>query len=77
MKTGSFSRLATQCQICPDRDKCDDKRMEACAYLIPEPVVIKPEIAINITPSEFFQINEKASRGMLEAMDCAFGRRCK
>lgn len=30
---GSLSKMATKCQVCPDRDKCDHKYMEACAYI--------------------------------------------
>lgn len=30
---GSFTRMAQKCQECELRDKCDNKRMEACAYL--------------------------------------------
>lgn len=25
--------MAEKCQKCPNRDKCDHKRMEACAYI--------------------------------------------
>lgn len=28
-----LSKMATKCQSCPDRDKCDHKRMELCAYI--------------------------------------------
>ncbi len=30
---GSISKMAEKCQKCPDRDKCNHKRMEACAYI--------------------------------------------
>lgn len=30
---GNLSKMATKCQVCPDRDKCDHKYMEACAYI--------------------------------------------
>lgn len=30
---GTISKMAEKCQKCPDRDKCDHKRMEACAYI--------------------------------------------
>ena len=33
-----LSKLSEQCKKCPDRNICDEKRMEACAYL-PEPAV--------------------------------------
>lgn len=29
----AFTRMAQKCQDCEFRDKCDNKRMEACAYL--------------------------------------------
>lgn len=29
---GSISRMAEKCRNCQIRDKCDKKRMEACAY---------------------------------------------
>lgn len=29
---GAVSRMATKCRKCPDRDKCNHKRIEACAY---------------------------------------------
>lgn len=35
-KTGSFSRLSERCQKCSFRDDCENKRLEACAYIIPE-----------------------------------------
>ena len=28
-----LSKLSEQCQKCPDKDICSEKRMEACAYL--------------------------------------------
>lgn len=30
---GGLSKMATKCQVCPDRDKCNHKYMEACAYI--------------------------------------------
>lgn len=38
---GTLSKMAEKCQKCPDRDKCDHKRMELCAY------IVEPQIAIN------------------------------
>lgn len=29
---GSMSKMAEKCRNCQIRDKCDNKRMEACAY---------------------------------------------
>lgn len=39
---GSMSQMAEKCQKCSDRDKCDNKRMEMCAY------IKMPEINISI-----------------------------
>lgn len=30
---GTISKMAEKCQKCPDRDKCNHKRMEMCAYI--------------------------------------------
>lgn len=29
----TISKMAEKCQKCPDRDKCNHKRMEMCAYI--------------------------------------------
>jgi len=34
----STSQISEKCQKCPFLDKCDKKRMEACAFIIPEPM---------------------------------------
>lgn len=50
----SISQMAEKCQKCPDRDKYDHKRMEACAYIdLPKSCVsgipeIEPLISINV-----------------------------
>ena len=36
---GTISQMAERCRKCPDRDKCNHKRMEMCAY-IDEPKTI-------------------------------------
>lgn len=44
---GSISRMAEKCRSCQIRDKCDKKRMEACAYFT-EPLVasaVMPSVA--------------------------------
>lgn len=30
--------MARKCQECPDKESCKNKRMEALAYIIPEPI---------------------------------------
>jgi hypothetical protein len=32
---GSISRLSEKCSKCNKKDNCNNKRMEACAYIIP------------------------------------------
>lgn len=44
---GSLSRMSEVCSICPQKDKCSKKRMEACAYLVPASEPIAAEIEIN------------------------------
>lgn len=31
-----LSRLSEKCQKCNHKDTCDNKRMEACAYIVPQ-----------------------------------------
>lgn len=31
---GSISRTAKKCRACPDKDKCNHKYLEACAYIV-------------------------------------------
>lgn len=38
---GTVSKMAEMCKACPDRDKCDHKKMEMCAYFD------KPQIAMS------------------------------
>lgn len=33
-RVGTVTMMAQKCQKCKRRDKCDKKRMEACAYLV-------------------------------------------
>lgn len=37
---GAISKMAKKCQKCQDRDKCDYKKMRACAY-IDEPQIVR------------------------------------
>lgn len=36
---GALSRTASKCQVCPNKDKCDHKRMELCAYFEDKPMI--------------------------------------
>lgn len=42
-----LSRLAEKCMVCPFRDKCDKKRMEAEAYM--EPSLSMPYTGDNVS----------------------------
>lgn len=46
---GALSRTASKCQVCPNKDKCDHKRMELCAYYEDKPML--GEITSNIAQS--------------------------
>lgn len=37
-RSGSFSAESKRCQKCNFRDDCENKRLAACAYIIPEPI---------------------------------------
>lgn len=75
---GSISRMTEKCQKCPDRDKCDKKRMESLAYIdIPAPQIQEP--TISITPSISVRITgkmhlEDITKDIGRKMSCAKGR---
>ncbi len=73
MKTGSFSRTSTKCQSCPKHNDCDNKRLEACAYLVPE----KRPIAINIESGITEDITHDIAREIERSLrlGCAYPRR--
>lgn len=48
---GSLSRMAKKCQACPNRDNCDHKRMEACAYIDEPKVTVSNTISNGINTS--------------------------
>lgn len=75
---GSISRMAVKCQKCPDRDKCDKKRMESLAY-IDTPSAQIQETTIPITPSISVRITGKThlediTKDIGRKMSCAIGR---
>lgn len=75
---GSISRMAGKCQKCPDRDKCDRKRMESLAYIdIPTPQIQKPAISImpNISVNIAGEMRlEDIAKEISRKMSCAKGR---
>lgn len=75
---GSISRMAKKCQKCPDRDKCDKKRMESLAYIdtpasqIQEPAIsFTPNISVNIAGEMRL---EDIAKEISRKMSCAIGR---
>lgn len=70
---GTLSKLATKCKNCDKRDACDKKRMEMCAYIIPQSVsfpngvsVLSPNTSneIRIEPQGYESANDKAMEMM-------------
>lgn len=39
MEIGTIPRLATRCAICSQKDYCERKEMENCAYFIPDQII--------------------------------------
>lgn len=39
--TGSYSRMAKKCRICNNKEYCNNKRLEAEAYTIPQSINIE------------------------------------
>lgn len=57
---GAISQMAKKCQKCPERDKCDHKRMEACAYYD------EPQIAANAGVSAGISASAPALRETMQ-----------
>lgn len=47
---GALKRMSKKCQECPNKDKCDHKRMELCAYFEDKPM-IESNTVDNIQPN--------------------------
>ena len=37
-----LSKISEMCMCCPQRDNCSNKKMEACAYIIPNELLAQP-----------------------------------
>ena len=48
METGSFSRMAKKCAVCEFKNDCDNKRLEACAYIIPQSMAMPASTEISM-----------------------------
>lgn len=48
---GTISKMAERCQKCPDRDKCNHKRMEMCAYIDEPKATVSNSIPIGMNVS--------------------------
>lgn len=51
--TGSYRRMAKKCRQCSNKEYCDNKRIEAEAYIIPQSTNIEkrmriPQIGVNM-----------------------------
>lgn len=51
--TGSYSRMAKKCRICNNKEYCNNKRLEAEAYTIPQSINIEtqtqmPQIGVSM-----------------------------
>lgn len=84
MGTGSCSRMASICQKCPGKDTCQNKRMEAMAYIIPDDKLTLSPMAESPCVSSLFEVNiqmptmEDLSKQINESIArkinlCAFG----
>lgn len=82
-KTGSFSRMASKCQKCPDRDTCNNKRMEALAYIIPSTPSMKEmekspcassSVTINMQMPSIEKLNKEIIKDIAKRINiCGFG----
>ena len=68
----AFSRDSEQCRKCSYYKNCDEKRMELCAYIVPEPKLqplveqyIMPN-AVSLTDCINSLINETVTRQKIE-----------
>lgn len=83
MKTGSCSRMAKECQDCPDKDNCNNKRREAMAYIIPSAQPMSeitqspcsaPSPTINILMPTMEDLNKQISESIARKINiCGFG----
>jgi len=46
---GAISKMAKRCRECPDRDTCQNKRMELCGYY-DEPIRAPTKTALTMVP---------------------------
>lgn len=61
-KIGSYSRMAKKCRQCSNKEYCNNKRMEAEAYIIPQETTITmqiPQVGISV---------QEASEALIKAM---------
>lgn len=59
---GAISQMSEKCQKCPDRDKCNHKRMEACAYYDEPQIAVSAGVGAGVSAAapalrETMQIN--------------------
>jgi hypothetical protein len=76
-RTGSYSQLSTMCQACEEKDTCQNKRLEAVAYIIPntQPVI---EHSVNLNVGNQYVNTEDIAKAINKSfglkMNCGFER---
>lgn len=87
-QTQSCSRMSGECQSCPDRDTCQNKRMEAMLYLSPTPSLMHTplnmqtqdnmaynrDVQINISTPSIEDLSKQINENMARKLNrCVFG----
>lgn len=62
---GTISKMSEMCKVCPDRDKCNHKKMELCAYIDEPKAAVSSAIPNGINIS-FANVGGIASVSMKE-----------
>lgn len=72
---GSYSRMAKKCRKCSNKEYCNNKRMEAEAYIIPQETAITihntiPQVGISVQ-----EASEALTRAMRSVNECSSYKR--
>lgn len=69
---GSYSRLASKCRACMNKEYCRNKRLESEAYIIPQ-----QQISIDVSAMKNYGITaDEATEAISKAMAAVQGKRC-
>lgn len=72
-KIGNYSRMAKKCRKCSNKEYCNNKRMEAEAYIIPQETAITiqiPQVGISVQ-----EASEALTRAMRSVNECSSYKR--